>query len=233
MGLLAVARHAALLAAGDEPWLGPAEQARAQGMAPAARAAFVASRLLLRRLLERSTGVAASCWDLSAQSGCPPVACVRGACALAPAPAVSLSHRLDWVAAATMEAGGGAVGVDVECRRASRSAAPDRAALMLSADELADWRRLPAAEAESALLRAWVAKEAWFKATPAGVAPWDFRGLAARACAPAQANVRVWQAGQVFVGLCCGDAQALARFACEGLPGDEVVESTWRVASAA
>jgi phosphopantetheinyl transferase len=226
---LAVARHAAVPAAGAEHWLGTAEGARAQAMPPAARAAFVASRLLLRRLLEQATGIAAARWELSAQAGCAPVAGVRDPGESVPAPSVSLSHRLDWVAAATGHASAGAIGVDVECLRPSRSAAGERAALMLSPHELDAWQCLAAADREPALLCAWVAKEAWFKAVPAGAAPWDFRSIDASACDAAQANVRVWQAGQVFVGLCCADARALARFACEGLPEGEGRESSWRV----
>ena len=231
MGRLAVARHAALLAAGAQPWLGPDEEARAQGLAPAARAAFAASRLLLRRLLEQSTGVAASRWALSAQAGRAPVASLRDAGG--PAPAVSLSHRLDWVAAAAGDAQAGAIGVDLECRRPSRSPAGERAALMLSANELTAWRELPDAAREPALLRAWVAKESWFKAAPEGAAPWDFRLIDAEACDAARANVRVWHAGPLFVGLCCADSRALARFVCEGLPEGEVDESSWRVGAAA
>ena len=231
MARLAVARHAALLAAGAPSWLGPEEDLRAQALAPAARAAFAASRLLLRRLLEQSTGVAASRWALSAQAGCAPVASVRDACE--PAPAVSLSHRLDWVAAAAGDAAAGSIGVDLECRRPSRSPVAERATLMLSANELAAWRGLADASREPALLRAWVAKESWFKAAPEGAAPWDFRLIDAHACDAAQANVRVWHAGPLFVGLCCADAQALARFVCEGLPEGEVDESCWRVGAAA
>ena len=53
---------------------------------------------------------------------------------------------------------------------------------MLTADEIAHWRRLPEAEREPALLCAWVAKEAWYKAVPAGTAPWDFRSSCRMKC---------------------------------------------------
>jgi phosphopantetheinyl transferase len=235
MTRLAVARRADLRCADAAAWLGPAEAARAQAMAPAARAAFAGSRALLRRLLEASTGIAASRWELSARAGSAPVAGVRDA--LGPAalavPAVSLSHRLDWVAAATSDPALGAIGVDVECRRPSRSSAEDRAALMLSAEELAAWQRLPGDAREPALLRTWVAKEAWYKAMPAGVVPWDFRQLAGEACEASQANVRVWQAGPLFVALCCHDADALAGARCEGLPSGPIDASTLRVGAVA
>jgi len=232
MALLAVARQATLLAEGSEAWLGTDEQARAQAMMPAARASFVAGRILLRRLLAKASGIAAPRWEISAGAGSPPLARLRPAGDAGPA--ISVSHRLDWVAAAALEGGGGAIGVDIECRRAPRTAAADRAALMLCADELASWHRLPVHEREAALLRAWVAKEAWFKSVPAGGAAWDFRRLAARPSAAGDANVRVWQAGDLFVALACADAPALARFECEGLPADDpVVRSTWRVGPAA
>ena len=230
MGRLAVARHAALLAGDAQPWLGPDEERRARSLAPAARAAFAGSRLLLRRLLEQSTDVAAARWALSSQPGCAPVASVADA--RDAAPAVSLSHRLDWVAAAAGDAASGAIGVDLECLRPARSPAAARAALMLSPGELGAWLELPDDAREPALVRAWVAKEAWFKASPAGSAPWDFRRIDVRACEAAQANVRVWHAGALFVGLCCGDARALAGYACEGLPDGEVDESSWRVGPA-
>jgi phosphopantetheinyl transferase len=236
MNTLGVSRIGALLdGAGTEPfaWLGTDERTRLAGMVPAGHPAFVASRALLRRQLEAATGIEAARWEVSAQPGCEPVARLREADDAVRPPTVSLSHRLEWVAAATADPALGAIGVDVECRRPSRSSAEDRAALMLSADELAAWQRLPGDEREPALLRAWVAKEAWYKAMPAGAVPWDFRRVAGAACDAARANVRVWQAGPLFVALCCHDAGALAGARCEGLPDGGVAESSWHIGLAA
>ena len=202
-------------------WFGESERRRWTQLAPRARPAFVASRALLRELLQAATGVPAHAWDVSATAGSAPVA--RGAVA-AGAIHVSLSHRLDWVAAAVADA---PVGVDVECERPPRSDAAERAALMLSPAEVPAWQALPATEREAALLARWTAKEAWFKASPPGTAPWDFRHVAARACTPADANVRTWAAPPLHLALCCADARALAEAGCDGL--QDAASSSWHV----
>jgi len=226
---VAVARAATCPQADAMPaWLGASERRRWAALAPAARHAFVASRALLRELLQSATGVPATAWDVSAEAGVAPVASTSAASAIIHA---SLSHRLGWVAAAVADV---AVGVDVECDRPARSDAGERAALMLSPGELDEWRSVAATAREDALLTRWTAKEAWFKACPPHAAPWDFRRVHASACAPAdaRANVRTWRAASVHVALCCADPRALAAARCEGLPpaGDE---AAWRVAAVA
>jgi len=228
---LAVARVAAPAGAGDVPmpaWLGGSERRRWASLAPAARHAFVASRALLRELLQSATGVPAANWDVSAEAGVAPVARTSAASGIVHA---SLSHRLGWVAAAVADV---AVGVDVECDRPARSDPGERAALMLSPDELIEWRSVAADAREDALLARWTAKEAWYKACPPDAAPWDFRRVHASACTPAdaRANVRTWRAAPVHVALCCADPRALAGVRCEGLPpvGDE---AAWHVAAVA
>ncbi len=212
-------------------WFGIDERARWSAMKPATRAAFVASRRLLRRLLESATGTPASDWDVSARVGTAPEASRRSDASdgRGAVPRVSLAHRAGWVAAAL--AGDRAVGVDIECDRPPRSPASERAGLMLSAAELARWSTLPEPAREATLLRAWVAKEAWFKATPAGLAPWDFRRLEARPGAPDRANVRLWESPPVRVALCCDDAAALASAVCEA-PAGVAFDATsfWQVA---
>ena len=202
-------------------WLGTSERARWPQLNAGARAAFVASRALLRELLQASTGVPFDAWQVSADARQAP----RASAPEVDVVHVSLSHRLGWVAAA---AGDTALGIDVEVDREPRSDPDERAALMLASDELAEWRRVPAPAREAALLARWTAKEAWFKASPPRSAPWDFRLVRARACAPADANVRTWRAAPVHVALCCADARALAAARCDGLPpaGDEAF---WRV----
>ncbi|MFL6630385.1 MAG: 4'-phosphopantetheinyl transferase family protein [Vitreoscilla sp.] len=229
---LAVARVAPPVGAGDvamPAWLGGSERRRWAALGPAARHAFIASRALLRELLRSATTVPAEAWEVSAEAGVAPVA--RTSAAAGIVVHVSLSHRLGWVAAAVADS---AVGVDVECDRPARSDPGERAALMLSPDELNAWRSVVAAAREDALLVRWTAKEAWFKACPPDAAPWDFRRVQARACAPADAcaNVRTWHAAPVHVALCCADSRALAAARCEGLPssGDE---AAWHVAAVA
>lgn len=223
---LAVARvgesHAAVGDAMPE-WLGESERQRWATLPNAARRRFAASRVLLRELLQAATGVCARAWDVSAEDGARPVA--RSA-KWAGALHVSLSHRFDWVGAAVSDA---PVGVDVERERATRSDPRERAELMLSAPELAQWQALPAAERESDLLTRWTVKEAWFKASTPDVARWDFRHVIARACAPERANVRAWTAAPLHVALFCDDADALAAAICNGLDDAAARSSFWRV----
>ena len=227
---IAVARVPDAPAGSDDAaaaWMGDSERRRLVQLAPAARREFVASRALLRGLLRAATGVPEAAWDVSAEPGLAPLARTTAPSALH----VSLSHRLGWVAAAVGDA---PVGVDIECERPARSDVGERAALMLAPAELQDWHALPPEALERALLTRWTAKEAWFKACPPQVAPWDFRRVHARACAlaDARANVRTWRAAPVHVALCCDDRRALADARCEGLPPLDD-EAAWHVAAAA
>ena len=213
-------------------WMGDAERRRWIGLSAGARCEFAASRALLRTLLQEATGVSADAWDVSAEAGTAPVARPARDGGSAGAPRASLSHRLGWVAAAVAD---GPVGIDLECHRPARGDPAERAALVLSPAELPPWQALPPDDRESALLARWVAKEAWFKASPPATAPWDFRCIVARPCAAAHANVRVWEAPPLHVAVCCADAQALAGTDCEGLDAATARSSFWhvhRVASA-
>jgi phosphopantetheinyl transferase len=206
-------------------WLGDAERRRWAELSPASRREFVAGRGLLRELLGDATGVAPAAWDVGARAGTAPVARAPGSGD--DAIHASLSHRLGWVAAAVADA---PVGVDIELERPARTDIGERAALMLAPAELPAWSSLPAPEREGALLTRWTAKEAWFKASPAGAAPWDFRQVAARACDPAHANVRTWAAPPLHVALCAADPHALAAADCAGLAGAN--SFFWHVARA-
>jgi len=208
-------------------WLGGSERRRWTTLAPKSRPAFVASRALLRELLQAITGVPAAAWDVSAEAGGAPVATAADAPGAVHA---SLSHRLGWVAAAVADA---AVGVDVEVDRPARSDPGERAGLILSPEELAAWRSVPASDRAAALLARWTAKEAWFKASPPRSAPWDFRHVLAREGAPAdaRANVRTWRAAPVHVAVCCADPRALAAARCDGLPRIDD-ERWWQVGAA-
>lgn len=208
---------------------GDAERERWRGLGSSGRAAFVASRWLMRSLLERMTGTAAGEWALSSVPGRAPTAHRHAEMARfvndAP-PSISMSHRLGWVCAAT---GRGALGVDIEVERPPRSDLAGRAALMLAADEWTQWHRLDPQERESALLICWTAKEAWFKASPPDTAPWDFRRVVARACAPAQANVRVWSAAPMHVAVCHSSTSKPSDASCEGFDPGAVTSSFWHV----
>lgn len=226
---VAVARVPAQPATGDAAapaWLGESERVRWAQLAPVARAAFVASRALLRALVSASTGAPQECWEVSAQAGSgPSVRPLRAGIATRTIHA-SLSHRAGWVAAAVADS---PVGVDVELERPARTDPCERAALMLSPAELDAWESLPASAREATLLTRWTAKEAWFKASPHQDAAWDFRRIAARACAPADANVRTWTSLPLHVALCCTDAEALARVGCDGLDAARTLDGFWNV----
>jgi phosphopantetheinyl transferase len=212
--------------------MGAGERQRWTASTGAGRRAFVASRRLLRELLAEATGLAADGWQVSAEAGSAPLAS-RLDSERAAAPQVSIAHRLGWVAVAVGTPDGGPVGVDIECERVARSDPAERAALVMPCGELARWHALAAGRREAALLDAWVAREAWFKAAGGG-APWDFRRLAVEPADAADANVRLWASGGVHVALCARDAAALAAAACEGWPGAAAVRSsTWRVRAAA
>jgi phosphopantetheinyl transferase len=214
---------------GETGWMSASERQRCTALAASRRPAFVASRRLLRQALAQATGLPAAGWQVSAEAGAAPKA-GRADLASARVPQLSLAHRLGWVAVAVGAADGGAIGVDVECDRPGRADLAGRAALALSAAELAAWLTLDDVRREPALLRAWVAREAWFKAA-GGDAAWDFRRLACAPCEAAQANVRIWEAGGVRVALCARDPNALAAATCDGWPdGAAVQASAWRVA---
>lgn len=214
--------------AGAPDWMRAGEQQRWTSLTGARRRAFVASRRLLRDALAEATGLPADGWQVSAEAGSAPLASrldsERGA-----APQASIAHCPGWVAVAVGADDGAAIGVDIECDRPSRSDPAERAALVMWGGELARWQALDASEREAALLRAWVAREAWFKAAGAG-APWDFRRLVCEPCDAADANVRVWESGTLHVALCARDAGALAAASCVGWPqASDVRESSWRV----
>jgi 4'-phosphopantetheinyl transferase EntD len=221
-----IARIDTLAALGDDTvapaWLGVSERRRWEVLTGERRREFAAGRRVLRDTLALVTGRTAGEWDIAAEDGAGPV--VRGPARVH----ASVSHRLGWVAAAVSDA---PVGVDLELARPSRSDAAARAALMLGSTELATWRALAPERREAALLTAWTAKEAWFKANPPGAVPWDFRCVVARACAPAQANVRVWDAPPLHVAVCTDDPGELARVACEGVAAG-ASSACWRVSRA-
>jgi phosphopantetheinyl transferase len=217
---------------GDTYWMSASERQRCAALARARRPAFVASRRLLRRALAQATGLAEAGWQVTAEAGVAPRA-GRPELASGLAPQVSIAHRLGWVAVAVGPAEGGPIGVDLECDRPGHGDPAGRAALAMPADELATWLTLERIRREPALLGAWVAREAWFKAAGGG-APWDFRRLACAPCEAALANVRIWEAGDVHVALCARDAGALSAATCDGwADGADVRASSWRVAPTA
>ncbi len=116
---------------------------------------YLSSRAMLRALLAEHTGQPAGSFELSAGDRGKPV-CVGG-------PAVSISHSGDAVACAVMDAGD--IGVDIEFPGRSRDVA-GIAERYFSPGE-AGWL---ATQSPEHFYRLWVLKEAWLKATGAGIA---------------------------------------------------------------
>ena len=119
------------------------------------RQQYVASRVLLRALLAEHTGRPAASFEISSDQRGKPI-CSGG-------PAVSISHSGDTVACAVMDDTD--IGVDVEFPSRSRDVAA--IAERYFSHREAEW--LAAGPAQRFYML-WVLKEAWLKATGAGLA---------------------------------------------------------------
>jgi 4'-phosphopantetheinyl transferase len=136
--------------------LAPAERQRASEFkSELRREQFTVSRALARALLEQVTGEKAASFTLASDERGKPY-CVDG-------PAVSISHSRDLVACAVAD--NGDIGIDVEFP-GRRHDTEGIAARFFSADEAA-WL---ATQPEDRFYMLWVLKEAWLKATGAGIA---------------------------------------------------------------
>jgi 4'-phosphopantetheinyl transferase len=149
-----------------ERTLSTAELTRAGRLAPPVRRRFIAGRGQLRRLLGRivDDDPAALCLD-SSPRGKPALGGRHaGRCHF------NVSHSQDTCLVAVSRQA--ALGIDLECPAPERT--PAWADMMcgsvLAAPEIATYRRLPAADRPTAVLEAWVAKEAILKGTAEGVA---------------------------------------------------------------
>ncbi len=120
---------------------------------------FVVSRSITRMLLARHCGLSASVLDLRKDARGKPY--LEGA----PRPiAFNVSHGGGFCALAVGDVE--CVGVDIE---AVPSSADDLAESVFSSGEARQFAALPAAARLPALIRAWVAKEAYLKATGEGL----------------------------------------------------------------
>lgn len=153
---VAVASDGHLAAVVDDSSLAPAERARAEGIAAlAARARYVAGRILLRRVLGGMLGVPPSEVPLSGGGG--RVRVEVDDCF------VSISHADSFVAVAVSSAG--PVGVDVETADRAADRVP---AIALSPQKLEAVSSL--VEPRLAPVGVWVAQEAAVKADGIGLA---------------------------------------------------------------
>ena len=119
------------------------------------RRQYVASRALLRALLAEHTGRPAASFEVVADEGGKPL-CVGG-------PAISISHSDDIVACAVCDVGD--IGIDIEFPHRTRNVAA--IARRYFCPEEAEWVGDQPADRFYML---WVLKEAWLKATGAGIA---------------------------------------------------------------
>lgn len=133
----------------------PEQQRASEFKSQRRRQQFVFSRALARALLEQVTGEKASSFTLASDERGKPF-CVDG-------PAISISHSRELVACAVADSG--EVGIDIEFPGRSRDTA-GIAARFFSADEAAWLTSQP----EDRFYMLWVLKEAWLKATGAGIA---------------------------------------------------------------
>ena len=161
---------------------------------PRRRQEYVGGRVLLRTLLEKFTGRARDSHKiLTTDSGKP--YCVDG-------PAVSIAHSDDTVVCAV--AVDGEIGIDVELPTRPRDAA--KIARRFFTEEEATWI---VEDPDTRFLTLWVIKEAWLKATGAGIAggldslqctvtPPE---IAARVPGEQTANLSIYRLHRAYVGL--------------------------------
>jgi 4'-phosphopantetheinyl transferase len=150
-----------------------AVRARTLGV-EAARARFAVGRLLLQASVARATGCPPSVWRVDVEPSGRPI--VLGT----PRPIfVSLAHSGRYVVTAVADR---PVGVDVEELRRVR---PGLAARVCSADELRSLAAMSGAERDRAFMAVWTRKEAYGKASGAGL------GFALRAVTAGPAGSRV------------------------------------------
>jgi phosphopantetheinyl transferase len=131
-----------------------------RGAAGGGRAArSLGARILLRRLLERTTGLAGALWQLEPGDNGKLLALDSRR---QPGPEVSVSHSRDWVAAAVSRVG--TIGVDVEVARPTRAIGAIAEMAFGPAE-----RAMVGRDGKAAFYRIWTLREAMAKATGAGL----------------------------------------------------------------
>jgi len=140
-----------------EGWLGASERVRLAGFVRGERRRqFVLGRALLRCALAPLLGVAPTNIALIERRGQAPLLDA----AQSDLPHFSLSHSGPWIACATSS--GTAVGLDIECRDATRDIGA-LAAQVFDADQQAMLARLPSAQRTNAFYQLWSGTEARYK----------------------------------------------------------------------
>jgi len=190
-----VARTAQVLAEAPATlaWLTDSERARLDTLKHAQRRDhYLAGHWFARVLLARAFGREPAQWSLTERRSLPPH--VHGH---EDALRVSLSHAGDWIAAVVADA---PVGIDIEpCDRVLDASLEP---LLLEPGEA------PGSLDAEALLRRWVAKEAWIK-RQAGIAlPAQLAELRLREADASDADVRIARHGDVLVALSVASSHA-------------------------
>jgi len=173
-----VARTSRLLEEMPAPaqWLSPSENARLAALRHSQRREqYLAGHWLARVLLTHAFGREPMHWSLLERRSLPPL--VSGH---EESLRVSLSHAGDWIAAAVADA---PVGIDIEPRGRVLDAALEP--LLLEPGETSG------SVVDDALLRRWVAKEAWLKREAGLALPEQLARLRLREVARAHADVRL------------------------------------------
>ena len=174
------ARHPA-----EESWLSRSESERLPRLrAERRRAHFLAGHWLMRELLAEGLGGSPLDWPLQQHVDQPPTL-ERD---VFDARHLSISHSGDWLACAFSSA---RLGIDLE-QFPRRHGLAQVSSLLAEPGEILD---------DDALLRRWVAKEAFIKRDVGAALPERLAQLRLRLSAPSQAAVRVWSSPQCHLAL--------------------------------
>lgn len=218
--LLALSDFSADAQADALTWLNAEECARLAAItASQRRLQFIAGHHLARCMAAAWAGGTPGAWQLQAQPGGAPMLVAPSGHAAAPS--VSLSHSGDWVGCAIADV---AIGLDLESHTSTRNFGA-LAQHVLSADELARWQALPAAQQIAAFYALWTLKEAQGKHAGTGLRLHQARQQSFLAGTAADAPGSTWQASGLSVGV-FGEPGLRVRM---GAPLQQVQPRYWRL----
>lgn len=201
-------------------WLNAEERTRLAAIAAARRRLqFIAGHYLARCMAAEWCGGSPDTWQLRQRPGGAPMLEAPGGHAVAPA--VSLSHSGEWVGCAVAEV---AIGLDLESHASTRDLGR-LAHHVLSAEELARWRALPAAEQTSGFYALWTLKEAQGKHAGTGLRLHQARLQSFLAGSVTDAPGMTWQTPQLTVGVFAEPGLRVRT----GAPLQQVQPSYWRL----
>jgi 4'-phosphopantetheinyl transferase len=177
-------------------WMSESEQARLADIRFAGRRSqYLTGHWLARVLLARAFGGTPASWRLRERRSLPPEVAGHDESIR-----VSISHTRDWIAAAVATV---AVGIDLEQR--PRALDPSIESLLRNDDEI------PGSLDPDALLRRWVAKEAWIKRNTESALPARLKRLHVRSVAREHADVCIDSHAAFHFGLAIAPGCAVTR----------------------